>query len=113
MRGFDTVVITSFETSQMARMVRSDGNMRCKNVQSMLTWGHYCFRERLTQKALEHGKEVVVCEERYTSKRAAGAVGDYNPGSSKKYKFEFCGLETGQDENAARNNFLKHLFVIY
>jgi len=111
-RRFDTIVIPSFETSQMAVKVRPDGRRRCirrKTVRSMLTWGHYRFRERLVQKALEHGKEVVVCEERYTSKGCGGCGRLNNPGSSKSYKCEFCGLQADRDENAARNIFLKHL----
>ena len=78
-------------------------------VHTLDTWGHYRFRERLIQKALEHGKEVVVCEERYTSKGCGGCGRLNNPGSSKNYKCEFCGLEADRDENAARNIFLKHL----
>ena len=39
---------------------------------------------------------VVVYEERYTSK---GCGRMNNPGSSKSYKCEFCGLEADRDES--------------
>jgi transposase len=84
----------------MAGKARPDGRRRCirrKTVRFMFMWGHYGFRERLIQKALEHGKEVMVCEERYTSK-GCGQLN--NPGSSKRCKCEFCGLEADRDDNS-------------
>ena len=113
-RRFDTIVIPVFETSQMAAKVRPDGRKRCigrKTVRAMLTWGHYRFRQRLIEKALEHGKEVVVCEERYTSKGCGGCGRLNDPGSSKSYECKYCGLAADRDENAARNIFLKHLEI--
>ena len=50
-----------------------------------------------------------MCEERYTTKGCCGCGRLNDPGSSKRYKCKFCGLEANREENAARNIFLKHL----
>ena len=48
------------------------------------------------------------CARSATRRRAAAACGRLNnPGSSKSYKCDFCGLEVDRDENAARNMFLE------
>lgn len=111
-RRFDTILLPSFQTSQMVAKERPDGRkrkIRAKTARAMLTWAHYRFRERLIQKALEHGKEVVVCGERYTT-QGCGSCGRLNqPGGSKRYKCAYCGLDADRDENAARNILLQYL----
>ena len=111
-RRFDTIVIPVFETQKMVKRVQPDGQrrkIRSKTARMMLTWAHYRFRMRLISKAIEHGKEVVVCEERYTSK-CCGNCGRLNDvGSSETYTCSFCGIVLDRDENAARNIFLKHV----
>jgi putative transposase len=109
---FDTVLIPEFKSKDMVQRRREDGRRRCinsKTARSMLTWAHYRFKERLKHKASEHGKEVVVVTEEYTSK-TCGKCGFVNAKfSSKTFKCASCGVEMDRDANGARNIFLKQL----
>ena len=112
-RRFDTLLLPEFKTKQMTqRKHRDDGKprtIRSKTARAMLTWAHYRFRQRLTHKALEHGKEVVTVTEEYTSK-TCGRCGHVNAKfSSKTFKCAACALEMDRDANGARNIFLKHI----
>ena len=75
----------------------------------MLTWGHFRFQQFLLHKALAHGKEVVVCTERYTSKGCACCGRVNTVGGSRWYKCAFCGHQGHRDGCAARNILLQYL----
>jgi putative transposase len=111
-RKFDTVLIPEFKSKDMAQKKREDGTrraIRSKTARSLLTWAHYRFRERLQHKALQHGKEVAVVTEEYTSK-TCGKCGHVNATfSSKTFTCAACGVTMDRDANGARNIFLKQI----
>ena len=109
-RKYDTIPIPKFNTGEMTRRKGEDGRrrkLRSKIARSMLNWSHFRFRQFLIHKALRHGKEVVVCTERYTSK-ACTCCGKINNVSGRWYKCNFCGHQGHRDGCAARNIMLQY-----
>ncbi|WP_372823170.1 zinc ribbon domain-containing protein [Pseudoalteromonas shioyasakiensis] len=74
----------------------------------MLDLNHYGFKLRLKWYAKKYGKQVVDCNEAYTSKTRSwdGSI-NTKLGSSKVIKGD--GFTVGRDMNGARNILLKHL----
>ncbi len=74
----------------------------------MLDLNHYGFKLRLKWYAKKYGKQVVDCNESYTSKTRSwdGSI-DKKLGSSKIIKGD--GFTVDRDINGARNILLKHL----
>ncbi len=74
----------------------------------MLDLNHYGFKLRVKWYAKKHGKQVVDCNESYTSKTRTwdGSI-DKKLGSSKIIKGD--GFTVDRDVNGARNILLKHL----
>ena len=63
---YDTVIIPSFESSQMVS--KAKWRVHPKSVRSILHWAHYRFRQRLLYTAQQHaGVTVKVVTEDYTS----------------------------------------------
>ena len=114
--NYDTILIPTFETSQMVRKHDPYKNTRrkinAKTARSMLTLRHFDFRTYLQDKAVMMGKEVVTVGEHFTSV-TCGACGFINEklGGSLTFTCPSCKFTCDRDENAGRNIFIKHLTV--
>ena len=75
--NFDVILIPEFKTKYMVKKLFS------KIARSMLTLSHYTFKEKLKNKAKEHGCIVIEVNESYTSK-TCGNCGYVNKKSKSK-----------------------------
>ncbi len=105
-KNFSTILIPAFETSQMVSK-KATRKIRTKTARAMMTCSHYQFQQRLINKALENGCEVVVVTEEYTSKTASWTGEIINIGSRKTITSN--GVTLDRDINGARGIFLKAL----
>lgn len=107
---FRMVLLPVFESSTMAR----GHTIHSKAVRSMMTWGHYRFREWFKgyMQLYEYSK-VLLCNEAYTTRTCGrcGAV-NHHVGSSKTFQCGGCGLRADRDYHAARNVLLRALPLI-
>ena len=109
--NFDVILLPSFDTSQMTpRRSRRIGK---KSVRQMLTLSHYKFKQRLLEKAAQHGKHVIVVNEAYTSKTVSwtGEV-KKNIGGQKIITAE-DGTSMHRDLNGARGILVRFLTWIH
>ena len=111
---FDTVLIPSFDTSEMAKHDQESGGRRKllpKTVRALLGWAHYRFRARLRHKALMLGKEVIVVDESYTTKGCSrcGEVTETGGARTFTCKNPACGFHAPRDPKSARDILAKHL----
>jgi len=83
---FDTILLPSFETSQM--VLKAGRKIRNKTVRNMLSFSFYRFAQFLKHKALEHGKQVIMVTEEYTSKTHPRTGELRNIGGSKRLKID-------------------------
>ena len=108
---YDTILLPKFETSQMVLSKHVKRVIKSKTARSMLTWGHYRFRQRLLSKVREYPwVKVVICSEHYTSK-TCGACGFIHGqlGGSKVFACPQCGVIMDREANAARNILIRYL----
>ncbi len=107
-RNYKVIFLPTFDTSQM--VVKSKRRINKKSARSMLTWGHYRFKQLLKSMADRSGVMVVEINEAYTSK-TCGRCGHIHPflGGSKKFKCFSCGFTVDRDWNGAFNIMLKAL----
>lgn len=106
---YDVIFLPSFETKGMVK--RKDKKVRTirrNTCRQMLDLNHYGFKLRLKWYAKKYGRQVVDCNESYTSKTRTwcGTIDD-KLGSSKIIKGH--GFVVDRDINGARNILLKHL----
>ena len=107
--SYKCILLPSFDVSTMVQ--RGKRKINSKTARSMLTWGHYRFRQRLIGKSLFFPQtKVIVTEEPYTSK-TCGACGfvNYELGSKKVFRCPECKVELDRDVNGARNVLLRYL----
>lgn len=104
--NFDIILIPTFETSQMAK--RESRKLRSKTVRAMLTWGHFQFKSRLKDVALQANKTVIEVREDYTSKTCSWSGEIVNVGSSEFIRGS-DGIRMHRDANGARGIFLRAL----
>lgn len=103
--NFDTILLPTFETSQMVQ--KSARKIRSKTARQMLTLSHFKFKMRLKSKAETLGKTVLDVCEAYTSKTASWTGEMVKVGSSKTIRSQ--GLTLDRDLNGARGIFLRAL----
>jgi len=101
-RNFDTILLPSFETSNMVTKLCS------KVSRSMLGWSHFAFKTFLKFKAKEYSSNVIDVNEAYTTK-TCGNCGRINSVGSKEIFSCKCGIKIDRDLNGARNIFLKNI----
>lgn len=101
-KNFDTVLIPTFETSEMVTKLRS------KTARSMLTWAHYRFKQFLKFKGKEYSCKIIEVNEAYTSKTCSYCGKIHNIGSKKVMKCS-CGANVDRDLNGARGIYLRNL----
>ena len=104
---YDTILLPTFESQEMCK--RGKRNLRKKSVRQMLTLSHYRFKQRLKQKALEYGVQVIDVCEAYTSKTVSwtGEVIDKLGGA--KVITASDGARMDRDLNGARGIFVKSI----
>lgn len=108
-------VINEGETYEKRKEIAKDFTKKCrlsKNVKYVLnTLSHFSFRQHLTDKSVEHGCQLKVIGEEYTSLTCT------NCGHmSKVYNYrikecEYCKQKIDRDLNGARNILLKNMDV--
>lgn len=114
---FDTVLIPTFDTSDMAKWDQDNGGRRKllpKTVRALLGWAHYRFRAKLKHKALMLGKEVIVVDESYTTKGCSRCGEITEIGGSKTFtcKNPTCGFCAPRDPKSARDILTKHILPL-
>jgi putative transposase len=105
LNSFDTILLPTFETSEMVS--RAARKIRAKSVRSMLTWGHFRFKQRLKSAAARIGKTVMDVNEAYTSKTASWTGEMKKIGGAKQ--ITSGGITVDRDVNGARGIFLRVL----
>jgi putative transposase len=104
--NFDIILLPTFETKQMTSKIKR--KLRKKSVRSMLTFSHYKFKQFLKWKVFQTGKQVVDCDEAYTSKTHPQTGEIKNIGSAKWIKL-LDGSRVSRDITGAFNILLKAL----
>lgn len=107
--NYDVIFLPTFKTKGMVtRKDKKIRTLRRNTCRQMLDLNHYGFKLRLKWYAKKYGKQVVDCNEAYTSKtRSWDGFVDQKLGSSKTIKGD--GFVVDRDINGARNILLKHL----
>jgi putative transposase len=100
-KNFDVILLPSFETSEMTS--KQKRKITSRTVRSMLSLGHYRFKQFLIWSAYKRGKTVVDCSEAWTSRTDSrnGVIVDLGP------KEWINGLH--RDVNGPRGIFLRAL----
>ena len=104
---YDIILLPTFESQEMCK--RGKRKLRERSVRQMLTLSHYRFKQRLKQKALEYGVQVIDVCEAYTSKTVSwtGEVIE-NLGGAKVITAS-DGARMNRDLNGAREIFVKSI----
>ena len=102
-RHYNRIFLPHYGSKNMSK-----SNLFSKVKRSILTWGHYNFRQILLNKASKRlNCKVNICTEEYTSKTCGGcSVINYKLGRSETFSCPSCGLKIDRDINAARNILL-------
>jgi putative transposase len=113
-QNYETVLLPAFSPKSVSAERSSSGKPRRlgrKSVRRLTHLSPYTFRQFILHKAREHGTEVVVCDEAYTSKTCT-VCGRLNAklGGSKHFvcPAKGCGAEYDRDAGAARNVLLRY-----
>jgi len=104
-----TVVVGDLSQRQMVTSQHHEKN-KARNRAVYNDWGLYTFIQMLTYKCLLYGKELVILDERNTSKMCSGC--EYlqdMPLWKRTYKCPKCGLVMDRDENSAVNILTRFL----
>ena len=104
---YDIILLPTFESQEMCK--RGKRNLRKKSVRQMLTLSHYRFKQRLKQKALEYGVQVIDVCEAYTSKTVSwtGEVVEKLGGTKVITASDDTRMD--RDLNGARGIFVKSI----
>lgn len=110
-RCYKVILLPEFGSKRMSdKTTRKIGK---SSVRSMLTWGHYRFRELLKAKVqTKSGCTLIFCDEHWTSK-TCGHCGfiHKNLGKSKTFHCPQCKSCFDRDIGAARNILLRFLVL--
>lgn len=106
--NYDVVIIPDFKVKEMTS-TKKDRVLSKSNVRRLGLWCHYTFRQRLINKAELLGKQVIVTDERYTTK-VCGNCGQYNKiTTEKEFTCTSCKTFLDRDINASRNILVRFL----
>lgn len=107
-RESDIIIIPEFKVKEMSRKFKR--KIRTKTVRNMMLLGHSLFKQKLKNKAIERGCQILICGEQYTSKTCT-KCGTLNNkiGGSKTFTClqSSCAQIIDRDVNAARNILLR------
>jgi putative transposase len=107
-----TVVIGELSQRQMVMKEHTEHAKRDKHLNRAVynDWGLYSFVQMLVHKCLLYGKELVILDERDTSKTCSQCGQKQNmPLWKRKYHCSECGLIMDRDENSAVNILMRFL----
>ena len=104
---YDVIMIPLFEVSKIVK--RAKRKIHSTTARSIITLGHYRFRQRLIHKARQCGSKVVVVDELFTSKTCSscGFVKS-NLGAPKLFRCDQCKCVMDRDANGAKSIFVKN-----
>ena len=97
----------TYESQEMCK--RGKRNLRKKSVRQMLPLSHYRFKQRLKQKALEYGVQVIDVCEAYTSKTVSWTGEVIEKLGGAKVITASDGTRMDRDLNGARGIFVKNI----
>jgi len=104
-----TVVVGDLSQRQMVMKEHHKKN-KYRNRAIYNDWGLYTFIEMLTYKCQLYGKELIILDERNTSKMCSGCEHLQDmPLWKRTYKCHKCGLVMDRDENSAVNILTRYL----
>ncbi|KAK9367376.1 putative transposase DNA-binding domain-containing protein [Lipomyces kononenkoae] len=105
--SYNLVILPKFQTQQMVQ--NGHRKIRTKTARAMLTLRHFCFQQRLLDKAREYPQcRVVLVSEAHTSK-TCGRCGRLNDvGGDKVYRCSPCGFVCDRDVNGARTILVRY-----
>ena len=104
---YDIILLPTFESQEMCK--RGKRKLRKKSVRQMLTLSHYRFKQRLKQKALEYGVQVIDVCEAYTSKTVSWTGEVVEKLGGAKVITASDGTRMDRDLNGARGIFVKNI----
>ena len=104
---YDIILLPTFESQEMCK--RGKRNLRKKSVRQMLTLSHYRFKQRLKQKAVEYGVQVIDVCEAYTSKTVSWTGEIVEKLGGAKVITASDGPRMDRDLNGARGIFVKNI----
>jgi putative transposase len=110
--SYDTIFLPLFATKQMVR--KATRKINSKTARSLLTFGHYAFRQTLQHKARSYANvRIHIVNESYTSKTCTrcGIIKN-NLGGSKVFRCNSCGLCIDRDISGARNIYIRSVEAI-
>ena len=107
MTHYDIILLPTFKSQEMCK--RGKRKLRKKSVRQMLTLSHYRFKQRLKQKALEYGVQVIDVCEAYTSKTVSWTGEVIEQLGGTKVITASDGARMDRDLNGARGIFVKSI----
>ena len=103
--NFDIILLPTFETSNM--VLRGRRKLRAKSVRALLGYAHHRFQKFLCWKAWQHGKEVILVNEAYTSKTCSWSGEIIQNLGGRKVIIGSDGVWLDRDTNGARGILLR------
>ena len=112
-QNYETILLPKFGVKSMAERVNDRGQWRKlskETVSTMYQQAHYAFQQFLLHKAREYNTQVIVCDERWTSKTCTccGML-HHKLGAAKVFTCPYCSATYDRDAGAARNILLRYL----
>jgi len=106
-RSYDEIIIGDMSTQGI---VSNKNNLPKQTKRLAHVLSHFTFRQKLIAKAEEYSVNVVVGDERYTSK-ACGKCGELheNLGANKVFTCPHCAFKISRDVNGARNIMIQNI----
>lgn len=106
--NFNTIIIPHFQSKNMISNKRKGLHKQVKK--DMMDLCHFKFLEKLKYKCIEHQRQLIICEESYTSKTCSSCGWLNNKlGSNKTYECKKCNIIIDRDINGAKNILQKSL----
>lgn len=108
-KNFDVILLPTFKTKKMSENTPAR-KLNNTTVRNMMNLSHFCFKSKIKHLATFHGKQVIECDESYTSKTCGncGVLHEKLKGS-KTFNCQNCKISIDRDVNGARNIFIRSL----
>ena len=105
--NYDTILLPSFNVSNMVK--KSKRNLSKVSIRSMLSLGHYKFKQKLKHLCEIYRSKLIEVDESYTTQTCTNCGTINKVGGSKIYRCLNCGLTIERDINGSRNILIKTL----
>ena len=107
-----TVVVGDLSQKQMVTREHQERN-KYLNRSVYNDWGLYMFLQMLIYKCQKNGKDLVIIDERNTSKQCSGCGNlQAMPLHKRTYRCKECGMKMDRDENSAINILCRYLTLL-